>query len=106
MKNLEIDEKIDELIAEKEIVIFQFGTETCAPCSAIKQKIDHWIENHKEIKSRYVSIEKFPEIAAEYGIFSAPTIVVFISGKLSIRESGYFSLDDIFKRIERYVEMI
>ena len=38
--------------------------------------------------------------------FSAPTVLVFVEGQLTIRESGYFSLDGILKRIERYIDLL
>ena len=88
------------------INIVQFGSYTCAPCSAIKQRIDSWIEDHPAIMSLYVPIEEFPQIAASEGIFSVPTILVYINGQMTIRESGYFSLDNIFDKIERYIEII
>ncbi|MCR4903017.1 MAG: thioredoxin family protein [Butyrivibrio sp.] len=106
MKNLLKEESIDSLVKESKILILQFGTSTCAPCAAIKEKIDIWSVDKKIVNSRYVSIEEYPEIAAEQGIFSAPTVLVFVEGKLTIREAGYFSLEEIFMRIERYSNIL
>lgn len=100
------DESIDDLLNQSEVLILQFGTRTCAPCVAIKEKIDYWNADYKNVICRYISIEDYPEIAAKQGVFSAPTILVFVEGKLTIRESGYFSLEDIFRRIERYIQLL
>ncbi len=94
------------LPALSEVVILQFGTESCAPCSAIKQRIDAWCRDYPEVQARYVPLEDFPELGAEYGIFSVPTILVFVQGKVTIRESGYFSLDEILQRTERYIQLL
>ncbi len=107
MLDLKKDEYIKELIDKSQILILQFGSDTCAPCKAIRHRIDLWNEDLKgKVKSRYIPIEEFPELSAEHGIFSAPTILVYVMGKMTIRESGYFSLDEILSKIERYIELI
>lgn len=104
MKNLENELELKKLISQEKILLVQFGTNSCAPCFSLKNKIDSW-EFIDKIKSIYVSIEKFPEIAAQENIFTAPTIEVFIEGKLSIRKSGYFSLEEILSKIKYYLEL-
>jgi len=106
MRNFLKEESIDTLSKESEVLILQFGTSTCAPCVSIKEKIDMWSADYSNVNSRYISIEEYPDIAAEQGIFSAPTILVFVEGKLTIREAGYFSLEDIFMRVERYIKLL
>lgn len=39
------------------------------------------------------------------GIFSAPTVIAYIDGRLVARESGYFSLDTVLERVERYLDL-
>ncbi len=106
MINFTKEENIDSLIEQSKILIIQFGTSTCAPCVAIKEKIDRWSREYNDVVTRYIDIEMFPEIAANQGIFSAPTIVVFIEGKLTVREAGYFSLEEIFQKVERYMRLM
>lgn len=107
MKDLKKNENITELIDKSEILILQFGSDTCAPCKALRQRIDLWNEDlNEKIETRYIPIEEFPYISAEHGIFSAPTVLVYVMGKMTIRESGYFSLDEILGKIERYIRLI
>ncbi len=107
MKDLKKNENITELIDKSEILILQFGSDTCAPCKALRQRIDLWNEDlDEQIETRYIPIEEFPDISAEHGIFSAPTVLVYVMGKMTIRESGYFSLDEILGKIERYIGLI
>ncbi len=100
------NEDTTDLLETSDIVLFQFGTETCMPCGAIKQRIDEWNKEYPQVQSRYVPLDEFPELGAEYGIFSAPTILVFVQGKVTIRESGCFSLDEILQRTERYIQLL
>ncbi len=99
-------ENLESLIQQSKVLILQFGTSTCTPCVAIKQKIDNWSKDHINVTCKYISIEEFPEIAAKQDVFSAPTILVFVEGKMTIRETGYFSLDEIFQRTERYLRLL
>ncbi len=99
-------EYIKNLAVKTPALILQFGSSSCAPCTAIRQRIEQWLENYPIVSYRYMSIDDNPEIAAEYNIFSVPAVVVFIDGKLSICESGYFSLDDVLTRTERYLSLL
>ncbi len=105
MISLSHEEDLPALLSQSKILLLQFGTRTCAPCEAIKQRIDQWLVSYPEIVTRYISIEDFPRLAAEYGVFSAPTLLVFVFEQLTIRESGYFSLEDVLQRLRRYIEL-
>jgi len=106
MERISKDVDLSVLTVMSDIVILQFGMESCAPCAAITKRIDEWNTAHKEVKTWYIPLDVFPGISAEYGIFSVPTVLVYVQGKLTIRESGYFSLDSILSRTERYMEFI
>ncbi len=99
-------ENLKGLLRSHAIVLVQFGSETCGPCAAIRRKIEEWGKQHEKVQTLYISIEESPEIAAEYGIFSAPTVLLFVEGKLTLRESGYFSMNEVFRKVERYIKLL
>lgn len=51
-------------------------------------------------------IEDHPEEAARAAVFTVPTVLVYVEGKLSIRASGYFSLDAILAKVERFIDLM
>lgn len=106
MQNLLENEDIDHLITNNKAVILQFGTFQCTPCIAIKAKLDQWNLKHTDVIMRYISIEDYPEAAAQHDILSSPTICLYIDGKLLLKESGYFSLEEFLKRTERYLSVL
>ncbi len=106
MRNLETDENPDQMVATNKAVILQFGTAACAPCAAIRLKLDRWGREHPEVLMRYISVEDHPMIAAQRGILSAPTVCLYILGKKALQESGYFSLDEFLDRTEKYLSFI
>lgn len=106
MEQLASAEQYQTMIQEHTVLLVQFGAHTCAPCTAIRRKIDSWCALHPQCRSIYVPVEQFRELAAGESVFSVPTILVYIEGRVTIRESGYFSLDDIFNRMERYIALL
>ena len=103
MKNFDKNDNFEEIIKNNKIVIFQFGTNACAPCHAIKNKLNDRSKVNEEVPCYYISCEKYFALAARNKIFTVPTILVFVEGKLSISKSRYFSLEEIFNKVERYL---
>ena len=106
MEELRKGESLDALINSSNICILQFGDESCGPCFALRERIEKWLENHSDAESRYIPIRDNMELSAQMGILTVPTIAAYVCGKEVARESGYFSLDQILDRIEKYASMI
>ena len=88
------------------IAILEVASRTCAPCIRIRQKIDEWLKNYAAVSAAYLEIESVPEAGGELQIFTAPAVLVYIDGKLCIKQAGYFSLDEVFRQIERYLSLM
>lgn len=100
------DTDFEELLRGNRAVVLQYGSETCAPCHALKLKIDSWQQEHPEVLALYISIDGHARLAAQNGVLSVPSVVVYVDGHEMIKESGYFSLDHILDRTERYLSML
>lgn len=96
---------LDALVASTLTLILQFGDDSCAPCHAIRFKLDLWLAKHPNVEARYIDIQTHLALCSQMGIMSAPTVIVYMDGKVAAREAGYFSLDDMLCRVERYLEM-
>ncbi len=106
MKHLLDGQKLDDIVQEKPIVVIEIGSIRCCACSAISQKLDaRYIDNDK-VACYSVSLEAQPEISAKMGIYSAPAVLVYVEGRLTIREAGVMSVEDIFARIARYEQLL
>ena len=106
MINFTKNDDLNKIISDNDIAIIQYGSATCMPCHSIKNRITTWQEDHKDITAYYISLEENMEIAAQRGILSAPTVEVYIEGRLSIQKSGYFSLDEILEKVSAVSEQI
>lgn len=55
------------------------------------------------ISAGYISIDNNISLAAQENILGAPAILVFVEGKEAIRKIGYFSLEEVFTALDRYI---
>ena len=106
MEKLQNSEVFSRKIQESPLLVVQFGSAQCAPCTAIEAKLDRFTQAFPEVQSVYVSVEKFPETAASQNVFTVPAVLVFAEGRLTLREAGYFSLDALLERVSRYAELL
>jgi hypothetical protein len=53
-----------------------------------------------------INTELYPVTAAEFGVFSSPTILAFFESKEYIRESKNISISELYDKIERFYKMI
>ena len=106
MDIIENQQALEAAMKREKLLILQFGAESCAPCSAIKNRIQSWNLIHPGVRFCYLPTEKLPGVSAQMGVFTVPTVFVYVQGKLSIRQSGYFSLDQILQQAEKYEDLL
>ena len=88
---------------QEKFSLFLFGSEACALCRTLKEKISVWSGIHPDVFTGYVSLEKNISFATQENIMSAPAVLAFVEGKESIQKIGYFSLEEVFTALERYL---
>jgi len=72
----------EEVIKANCPVLVDFWAPWCGPCRMIAPTIDEIAEEYKNIlKVVKVNTDTSPTTAAEYGIRSIPTVIIFIDGK-------------------------
>ncbi len=48
----------------------------------------------------YIPTEKYLEESVQMGELSSPTVMTYIEGQLYLKDSGYFSLEQLLDRME------
>lgn len=105
MKKVKSTEEINDFI-NSDIAIVYFTGLDCGACEAIKFKVEDMIKKYPKIKACEISGEKYPKIAAEFGIFSLPILILYVDKKETIRTGRNVSMLDLEKDIDRYYNMI
>lgn len=97
--------ELKQLIAENPYLLAYFSRPDCGVCTALKPKVAEMVEAFPKAVSRYVNLDRFPEAAGEYSIFTIPGILVFVDGKETIREARYVSATDLEQKMERLYQL-
>jgi len=104
MKNIE---DIQNTIKTKSAVMVYFSAPTCNVCHALKPKLFETIdENFSEFEIISIDISTCQDVSAHFGVFSIPSVLVFLDGKEFLRKSRYMSVEEIVKEIRRPYEIM
>ena len=101
---------LDELqdIRQKELAfVLYFSSPSCNVCHVLRPKLMEALEEHfPQIGRDHADISLTPEVAAEFHVFSAPTIIVFFDGREFIRKGRAVSVDGLLNEIKRPYELM
>jgi len=104
MQNIE---EIKNIINENLAVMLYFSSPSCNVCHALKPKLISSIEdNFKEFKILSIDTSLDQEIAADFGVFTIPTVLIFLDSKEFLRKSRYMSVEEVIKEIKRPYEIM
>ena len=80
----------EEVIGAEIPVLLDFWASWCGPCRMLAPVIAQIAsETAGKVKVGKVNVDEEPELAAKFGIFSIPTVMVFKNGKVSATSIGY-----------------
>ena len=89
-----------DVLNSAEPVVVDFWAEWCGPCRMIAPALDE-ISHEMEGKVKIVklNVDENPAVAAQYGIRSIPTLLIFKNGQLASQKVGAASKTDLSKWI-------
>jgi thiol-disulfide isomerase/thioredoxin len=98
---------IKETIAREVAVLVYFKNDSCAPCMALRPKVEELLKEHfPEVKFILVDSVQNPQLNGEFQVFANPTLLVFFDGKEYIRKSKYVSIPELQAEIGRLYGMM
>ena len=70
------------------VVLLDFYADWCGPCRMVSPIIDQIAEEREDVFVGKVNVDLEPELAAEFGVMSIPTLVVLKDGQVINRSTG------------------
>ena len=77
-----------EVLDAKKTVLVDFYATWCGPCRMISPILEQIASERDDIKIVKVNVDEEGELAAQYGIMSIPTLLVFKNGEVTQRSMG------------------
>lgn len=69
-------------------VLLDFYADWCGPCRMVSPIIDEIAEERDDIVVGKINVDQESELAAQFGVFSIPTLVVLKDGKIANQATG------------------
>ena len=72
----------NEVLNSEKPVLLDFWASWCGPCRMVSPIVDEIAAERGDIKVGKVNVDELPELAAQFGVMSIPTLVVIKGGKV------------------------
>ena len=77
-----------EVLHSEKPVLLDFWASWCGPCRMLSPIVDEVAEERSDIKVGKVNVDEQPDLAAQFGVMSIPTLIVFKNGEEIDRSVG------------------
>jgi thioredoxin 1 len=81
--------------------LVDFYADWCGPCKMIAPFVEEVSEEVKDVNFHKLNIDEAQDIAAEYGVMSIPTLIVFKDGQPIEQNVGFVPKEGIIKMIDK-----
>lgn len=99
-------DKIQSFIEKNDAVLLYFSGENCSVCKALKPKIsESFRQNFPEIQLIEVQTDEALETTAKFGVFSLPTMILFIEQKEFLKRGRNVSVPMFIQEVKRIYEL-
>ena len=78
----------NEVLNSEMPVLLDFWAPWCGPCQMVGPIVDEIADERGDIRVGKVNVDEQPELAAQFGVMSIPTLVVMKNGKIVNQVTG------------------
>ena len=91
----------DEVLNSTIPVLVDFWASWCGPCRMLAPSVAQLAESYEgKVKVGKVNVDEEPQLAAQFGIMSIPTLIVFENGEIKNQSIGLCSYEELESMIK------
>jgi thioredoxin 1 len=94
------DSTIADTLNTDKVVLIDFYAEWCGPCRMYGPILDEFSNENPDVIIGKVNVDNNDSIAANYGIRSIPTTIIFKNGEVVNRVSGVITKDKLIELVK------
>lgn len=76
-------------------VLVDFYAVWCGPCKMLAPHVERLDEENPDLKVIEIDVDQSQQLAAQFGVMSIPTLLLFEDGKLVNQTLGYMPYDSL-----------
>jgi thioredoxin 1 len=101
LKHLDEDNFETEVLKSEGAVLVDFWAEWCAPCRMIAPVIEQISDEYAgRLTVGKLDVDAAPNLSAQLGVLSIPTVILFVGGKAAQRWVGFQPKPALQKKID------
>ena len=77
-----------EVLHSDKPVLLDFWASWCGPCRMVSPIVDEIAAERSDIRVGKINVDEQPELAAQFGVMSIPTLVVMKNGSIANQAVG------------------
>lgn len=106
MKQITTLRQMNAQIQEAPLSLLLVKTDHCGVCDSVMAKLDDLLPLYPQVQGLYIRMEDAPEVAGEFLVFTAPTLLLFVEGKEVFRQSRFILMGDVEKQLQGWSEAV
>ena len=88
-----------EIMGSDRPVLLDFWASWCGPCQMLSPSIEEVAAEVSDVKIGKINVDEEPQLAAQFGVMSIPTLVVMNQSKVVNQSVGYIGKEEVLALI-------